>query len=117
MTKLSRLKHRFVEFVPEKLEPGTLYISMEYATASHKCCCGCGRDVVTPISPTDWQLTFDGRTVSLQPSIGNWSYPCRSHYWIKGDRVVWDGVPAVRPAPRRRRGVWALITNWLPWKH
>jgi Family of unknown function (DUF6527) len=115
MKKMSRLQHRFVEFLPEKLEAGTLYISMQYATASHKCCCGCGRDVVTPISPTDWQLMFDGKTISLKPSIGNWSYPCRSHYWIKGNRVVWDGTPAVQPAPREI-GFWSKIANWRPWK-
>jgi hypothetical protein len=51
--------------------------------------CGCGVEVVTPISPTDWRITFDGETVSLFPSIGNWSYPCRSHYWIKRGKVIW----------------------------
>ena len=44
---------------------------------------------------------FDGRTISLNPSIGNWSYPCRSHYWIKGNRVVWDGTPVVPPMPEK----------------
>lgn len=51
MKKLSRLEHRFAEFLPDQIEPGILYVSMQYATASHKCCCGCGQDVVTPISP------------------------------------------------------------------
>ncbi|WP_417924835.1 DUF6527 family protein [Collimonas pratensis] len=27
----------------------------------------------------DWSLTYDGKTVSLDPSIGNWSLPCRAH--------------------------------------
>jgi len=45
---------------------------------------------VTPIQPTDWKLIFDGKTVSLHPSIGNWSFACRSHYWIKNNRVAWD---------------------------
>lgn len=115
MKKLSRLEHRFVEFLPDKLESGVLYVSMQYATASHKCGCGCGRDVVTPISPTDWQLMFDGRTISLNPSIGNWSYPCRSHYWIKGNRVVWDGTPVVPPMPEKI-GFWSRVTNWRPWR-
>jgi hypothetical protein len=35
-----------------------------------------------PISPADWQLAYDGDTVSLTPSIGNWGFPRRSHYWI-----------------------------------
>jgi hypothetical protein len=86
------LQHKFVEFLPDKLEAETLYVSIPYATAAHKCCCGCDRDVVTPISPTDWRLIFDGRTVSLEPSIGNWAFPCRSHYWIKQGKVVWAGA-------------------------
>jgi len=83
------LRHEFVEFIPEPLEDGVIYISIPYATASHNCCCGCGMKVVTPLSPTDWKLTFDGKTISLNPSIGNWSLPCRSHYWIVQNRVRW----------------------------
>ena len=59
------LKHEFVEFIPEHLPEGTIYVSIRFATASHKCCCGCGKEVVTPLSPTDWKLTFDGETISL----------------------------------------------------
>ena len=83
------LRHEFIEHFPEQLAAGTLYISMQYATAAHKCCCGCGNDVYTPFSPTDWKLTFDGRTISLHPSIGNWSFPCQSHYFITKNRVQW----------------------------
>ena len=83
------LKHEFVEFIPDELEQGTIYISIRFATASHLCCCGCGNKVVTPIRPTDWKLIFDGKTVSLDPSIGNWSFPCQSHYWIRNNRVKW----------------------------
>lgn len=80
---------RFVEFIPEAIEEDTLYVSMSYATVVHRCCCGCGREVVTPLSPTDWQLTFDGVHISLHPSIGNWSFDCQSHYWIRNDCVHW----------------------------
>jgi hypothetical protein len=31
----------------------------------------------------------DGKTVSLDPSIGNWSFPCQSHYWIRNNRIKW----------------------------
>lgn len=89
MKKALTLKHRFVDAIPEKMEDRTLYISIEYATATHKCCCGCGLEVVTPLTPTDWKLIFDGETVSLTPSIGNWSFPCRSHYWIERNGVKW----------------------------
>lgn len=83
------MKHKFVEFIPKILEEGTVYVSMEFGTAVHKCCCGCGNEVVTPLTPTDWQLTYDGESISLDPSIGNWSFPCQSHYFIKRNQVVW----------------------------
>lgn len=79
----------FVEFVPNSLEDGVLYISVEYATAVHKCCCGCGQRVVTPLSQTDWALILEGDVVSLSPSVGNWSYSCQSHYWIKRNKIRW----------------------------
>lgn len=85
------LQHRFVQHAPETLDPGVLYVSMEFATAMHLCCCGCSREVVTPLSPTDWRLVFDGESVSLSPSVGNWNFPCRSHYIIRNNRVIEAG--------------------------
>jgi hypothetical protein len=105
--KQQTYSYQFVEFMPKALDEGVLYVSMTYATASHRCFCGCGMKVVTPLSPTDWRLTFDGDSVSLHPSIGNWSYPCRSHYILRGSRVVWAGtmsteeVQAIRDADGR----------------
>jgi hypothetical protein len=83
------LVHEFVDYIPDEIKNGVVYISILYATAVHKCCCGCGNEVVTPISPTDWQLSFDGQSVSLFPSIGNWSFDCKSHYWIIRNKVRW----------------------------
>jgi len=83
------LSYKFVDAIPEKLEEQTLYIAMDYATAVHKCCCGCGKEVVTPLSPTDWKLIYDGVSISLNPSIGNWSFDCKSHYWIERNIVRW----------------------------
>jgi|SRR5579871_420763 len=88
MIKYGRLDHRFVRHIPEQLEPGVLYISIEYATAAHSCCCGCGQEIVTPFTPTDWKMIFDGDTVSIRPSIGNWNLPCRSHYVIERNKVI-----------------------------
>ncbi len=89
MRQENSIKHQFVEFIPEQLDEATLYVSMRFATVSHHCACGCKTKVVTPLKPTDWKLTFDGKTITLYPSIGNWSFPCRSHYWIKNSRVQW----------------------------
>ncbi len=83
------IRHEFVEFIPDRLAERTLYVSIAYASAAHLCFCGCGSKVVTPIHPTGWELLFDGDTVSLHPSIGNWGFPCRAHYWVVRDRVIW----------------------------
>ena len=103
------LQHRFVEFIPEILEEGILYISLEYMTVTHLCCCGCGNEVSLPLSPVGWRLIYDGRAISLEPSIGSWSLPCRSHYWIRGNRVQWaeqwstERVQVARELDRRER--------------
>ena len=98
------LDHRFVRTMPRQLDPGVLYISMDYATAVHSCCCGCGERVVTPFTPTDWRMTFDGETISLNPSVGNWNQKCRSHYVIQRGRVLESGSwsEAQVEAERRR---------------
>jgi hypothetical protein len=89
MGRRTTIEHRFVESAPEQLEDGILYVSIKYKTALQRCLCGCGNEVVTPIRPTDWTLSFDGNSVSLDPSIGNWGLPCRSHYWIEKNMVRW----------------------------
>jgi Family of unknown function (DUF6527) len=89
MTPRTSLRHQFVEFIPEDLSEDTLYISIRFATVSHLCCCGCRNKVVTPLHPTGWKLIFDGKTVSLSPSVGNWNFLCRSHYFIENNRVKW----------------------------
>ena len=87
----SKLIHEFVEMIPDTVSDGIIYVSIPYAIAVHKCCCGCGCEVVTPLSPSDWKLIFDGKTVSLDPSIGNWSFTCRSHYFVQRNYVRWVG--------------------------
>lgn len=103
------LKYEFVEHIPGRLEDDTLYVSLRFATAVHKCCCGCGNEVVTPLSPTDWSITFDGVSISLDPSIGSWSLPCQSHYWIERNVVKWaprwskERIRAGRAADKRAK--------------
>jgi len=89
---METLSHKFVDVIPEHLEQGVLYVSGSRRTAIHLCVCGCGNEVVTPISPTDWQLKFDGETISLSPSIGLWEFNCRSHYWITRSKIMHSGA-------------------------
>ena len=104
-----RLRHEFVDYIPEQLDDSVLYVSIRFGTVVHRCACGCGEEVVTPLGPAEWKLTYDGRTISLAPSIGNWSFRCRSHYWIDEGSVRWargfseDEVGVVRKEARKRR--------------
>jgi hypothetical protein len=83
------MRPKYVEFIPKALEDGVLYISNEFRTAIHRCCCGCGTKIVTPLHETEFSLVERGDNVSLHPSIGNWDHPCQSHYWIRDNQVIW----------------------------
>lgn len=83
------IKHRFVNAIPETIPENEIFISIEHNTCIHLCACGCGYEVVTPLSPRDWRVTYDGASISLTPSIGNWNFKCQSHYWIKNGEIVW----------------------------
>lgn len=105
MPQRESIRHEFVELIPDELNPGILYVSMEYATTAHLCMSGCGEEVVLPLSPEQWKLTFNGRTVSLSPSVGNWSFECQSHYWIENGTIRWAGQMSKKAvaATRERR--------------
>lgn len=91
---LGSRQHRFaiqhVMQMPAVLEPGVLYVAAAYGAAAHLCACGCGSKVRTPLGPSEWMLREDRKGPTLDPSIGNWQRPCRSHYWITEGRVHWD---------------------------
>lgn len=40
---------KFVDHMPEQLEEGVLYLAPHYDCAMHKCMCGCGESVCTPL--------------------------------------------------------------------
>jgi hypothetical protein len=89
MPRVDRFDHQFVEYVPAPLDERVLYISIPFATVVHLCACGCGTKVVNALDPNDYSFTFDGETITLDPSIGNWDFHCRSHYLIRRSYVRW----------------------------
>ena len=90
MPKVRRIEPEFVELIPRELIPGRLYVSMKHATTQHLCACGCGKKVVLPLSPAEWSLRYDGETISMNPSVGNWEYTCKSHYSIERSQIRWS---------------------------
>ena len=90
---MNRTEHytmRCVESFPTPMEPGVLYVSLTYSTAGHICPSGCGREVVTKLSPARYRIIFDGE-VSLRPSVAATGLPCNSHYFITRGAVDWHG--------------------------
>lgn len=72
----------FVETMPDNYERGKVYISETYKVANHICLCGCDNMTVMPFGdPKYWQLVKESNgTVSFIGSVGNYSFPCKSHY-------------------------------------
>lgn len=91
MQKLTKIELVRVHYVPKTLKPGLLYVSEEFGAAVHLCACGCGSKVSTPLGPTEWALEETASGPSLSPSVGSWQLPCKSHYWIRGGKIVWSG--------------------------
>lgn len=103
MHERSKIKLARVQYIPKNLEPGILYVSEEFEVAVHLCACGCGLKVCTPLTPTEWRFTDSENGPSLFPSVGNWEFPCRSHYWFQNGQIFWgeDWTPAQIEAGRR----------------
>lgn len=89
MRKQKSYTHEFVEFVPDELEQGVLYVAFKYKCVAHLCMCGCREKVVSRLSPERFRITFDGNHVSMFPSIGNSTFDCRSHYWLEDGEIYW----------------------------
>lgn len=97
-----KLQIEFVENVPAVLKEHTLYLSILYSTAIHLCPCGCKEEVVTKIAPHRWCFKYDGESISLFPSIGNFNQPCQSHYWIIENKIIWANKLSPRAIARIR---------------
>lgn len=90
MNKKMKFRVEFVDFIPSLIVDCTLFISMKYKIAVHNCPCGCGNKVFTPICKNDgWTMHYDGETISLFPSIGNYKLDCKSHYFYKNNEIIW----------------------------
>lgn len=105
--KPRKYKTLFVEDVPitRNLKEGVLYVSIRHSIVTHLCACGCGARIDTPLDPDEWTMIYNGETISLRPSIGNWDIPCQSHYFITENVAV----PVVTKTPGKKK----CRANWL----
>ncbi len=127
MSRITEITYAFVDSAPDKLRPGTMYISTRYRAIVHLCLCGCTEKVLLTLDSDGWSFTFDGRSISIHPSVGNVGLPCRSHYIVRKNRVRWlppllDIDPKValelRPHYEEHREVSRPKgrARWFPWR-
>lgn len=88
----------WVEDMPEVMEEGKVYISVKHRLTEHICACGCKSEVSLPLGRSEWRIEYDGETVSILPSVGNWRLPCRSHYIIQENTTRWCKLWSTREA-------------------
>ena len=81
--KIKKYRIEFVDSIPKKIEQGKLYICINCNVIVHKCACGCGEKTVTPLDKNNgWIMKYDGQSITLRPSIGNFNIICICHYFI-----------------------------------
>ena len=100
--KTRRWQHIWVEDMPDTMVRGEIYISPKHRLTEHLCACGCGAEVSLPLDPSEWSLKYDGKTISLDPSIGNERIPCKSHYMILRNRTTWCRRISTMEATKKR---------------
>jgi hypothetical protein len=99
---ITTLQPGFVTAFPNPMTPGELYISTTYNTCGHLCARGCGTEVITPLSPAGWSITYDGHGIWMRPSVGTGRPECGSHYWIVNNHIRWAAPMSARHSSAAR---------------
>lgn len=108
------LKPEFVTEIPQKLDQGKIYIAPQYGAIVHLCPCGCGSEVSTPLNRKHgWIMNYDGELFSLSPSVGNYSYPCKSHYFIKDNEIIWVPAHNEYEQKKKKRKKKNALMRWI----
>ena len=120
MARTTEISYSFVDSAPALLEPGRIYISIKYRVIVHLCLCGCGEKILLNLDPDGWSFTFDGRSISIHDSVGNVGIPCRSHYVVRRNHVIWlpplsaiDPKAALDAMARHEEPLQAPPSKWL----
>lgn len=106
LTEFKEVRHipeLLMPWIPgeEKLDDGVLYVAVaaeqDEQFVQYNCPCGCGNVVWIPYykqgqqkeeSPS-WGFAESDGKVTLSPSVFSTGFPCRSHYFIRNNRIDW----------------------------
>lgn len=99
MARLTEFKE--VRHVPDlnypedsEMEDGVLYVVDDSPYVQFNCPCGCGGDVTLPTTKHErgydgWGFSEADGKVTLSPSVFSSGFACRSHYFIRRNRIEW----------------------------
>ena len=84
-----------------QIQPGQMLVS-EFSPGSYACCklhcpCGCGQWILLTLQNSEykhpgywWTLTVDEKNQpTIVASVNMFGFPCKSHFWITGGKVIW----------------------------
>lgn len=76
------------------LEDGVLYVVNDSPYVEYNCPCGCGSVVTLPTKKHStgydgWDFREENGKVTLSPSVLSSGFPCRSHYFVRKNRIQW----------------------------
>lgn len=76
------------------LEDGVIYVVDGTPYVEYNCPCGCGGVVMLPTKNNQrdyegWGFWEQDGKVTLSPSVFSTGFPCKSHYFIRANRVEW----------------------------
>lgn len=78
----------------QKQDDGVFYVVDNSPYIGYNCPCGCGRVVILPTKKHQdgydgWGFKEEDGKVTLSPSVYSTGFPCRSHYFIRENRIDW----------------------------
>ena len=94
-----RFRYQLVDRIPKQMEEGVVYHTEEFELAGLLCACGCGHRI-TLIVPDSHRVWDEDGYATIQPSVGVFDAPCKSHYVIRAGNVQW--LPAFSGAQATR---------------
>lgn len=77
-----------------QLEDGVLYVEDGSPFVGYNCPCGCGKVVILPTQKHQpdfygWDFRESNGKVTLSPSVLSTGFDCKSHYFIRDNRIDW----------------------------
>lgn len=96
LTEFKEVRHVADLNYPEDtdMEDGVLYVVDDSPYVQFNCPCGCGSDVTLPTTKHErgyngWGFVEQAGKVTLSPSIYSSGLPCKSHYFVRNNRIEW----------------------------